>query len=148
MDASIVSAMAAVLGSLAGGSATVAVAWITQHTRSRGELVRAELRKRESLYGDFIAECSRLLIDSLTHTLEDPSQLMSAYALLNRIRLSASNEVLREAERIPKRVMDQYFGSNIPVAELRDLVRSSQADPLKAFAEACRAELKAVRASV
>jgi hypothetical protein len=35
MDATIVSAMAGVFGSLVGGSATVATAWITQKTLSK-----------------------------------------------------------------------------------------------------------------
>ena len=35
MDTAIVSAMAAVFGSLVGGSATVATAWVTQKTLSR-----------------------------------------------------------------------------------------------------------------
>ena len=78
MDATIVSAMAAVLGSLVGGSATVATAWITQRT----------LSKREMLYGQFISECSKLVIDSFTRTLDKPDPLLPAYELLNRIRLS------------------------------------------------------------
>jgi len=41
MDPAIVSAMAAVLGSLVGGSATVATAWITQRTLSKREVIGA-----------------------------------------------------------------------------------------------------------
>jgi hypothetical protein len=69
MDATIVSAMAAVLGSLVGGSAM-------------------EIRARETLYGEFIRECSKLVIDSFTRTLDKPDPLLPAYELLNRIRLS------------------------------------------------------------
>ena len=62
MDATIVSAMAGVFGSLVGGSATVATAWITQKTLSKRELIGAEIRRRETLYGEFIRECSRLVM--------------------------------------------------------------------------------------
>jgi hypothetical protein len=55
MDSAIVSAMAAVLGTLVGGSATVATAWITQKTTSKRELVQDEMHKRETLYGEFTA---------------------------------------------------------------------------------------------
>ena len=58
MDTTILSAMAGVLGSLVGGSATVATAWITQKTLNRRELLAAESSKRENLYGEFINECS------------------------------------------------------------------------------------------
>ena len=88
MDPAIVSAMAAVLGSLVGGSATVATAWITQRTLSKRELLGMEIRARETLYGEFIRECSKLVMDSFTHTLDKPEKLLPAYELLNRIRLS------------------------------------------------------------
>jgi hypothetical protein len=42
------------LGSLVGGSATVATAWITQRTLSKRELMGAEIRTHEACYGEFI----------------------------------------------------------------------------------------------
>jgi len=53
-------------------------------------MLRAEIRKRETLYGEFISECSARIIDSFERTLEKPGTLLQAYALLNRIRLCAS----------------------------------------------------------
>jgi hypothetical protein len=88
MDPAIVSAMAAVLGSLVGGSATVATAWVTQRTLSKRELLGAEIRKREMLYGEFISASSKLVMDSFERTLDKPEKLLCVYELLNRIRLS------------------------------------------------------------
>ena len=68
MDPTIVGATAAVLGSLVGGSATVATAWITQRTLSKRELIGAEIRTRETLYGEFIRACSKLVVDRLVRT--------------------------------------------------------------------------------
>lgn len=65
MDASIISALAAVAGSLMGGLASITTAWVTQRTQSKCELMRAEISKRETLYADFSCECSRLLMDRL-----------------------------------------------------------------------------------
>jgi hypothetical protein len=146
MDATLMSAMAAVLGSLVGGSASVATAWITQRTQGKRELTRAEIRKREALYGEFIGECAKLLMDALGHTLEKPETLLPAYALINRIRLSASHAVLAEAEHLLRRITEQYFSSNLTVEELRQIARSGDADPLEAFGEACRVELESIRA--
>ena len=146
MDTNLIPAMAGVLGSLAGGSATVATAWITQKTLTRRELNVRDMRQRERLYGDFIAECAKLLIDAFIHTLEDPAKLLELYALTNRIRLTASQPVLAEAEHLLSHIADQYFSQNLTVQEMRQLARSSNADPLKAFGEACRAELKLIRA--
>jgi hypothetical protein len=148
MDAPLVSAMAAVLGSLVGGSASVATAWITQKTQGKRELTRAEIRKHEALYGEFINECSRLLMDALTHQLESPEKLLPVYAVLNRIRLCASGAVLAEAENVTRRITDQYFSPNVSTEEIHALARAQGADPLRSFGETCRAELESMQARI
>jgi len=146
MDASLIGALSGVLGSLVGGSATVATTWVTQRTASKRELVQLEFRKREVLYGEFIAECSKLFIDAMSHTLDKPETLLNAYALLNRIRLCASPAVLKEAEHLLRRITEQYFSNNLTVEEMREIARSEDADPLKAFGEACRDEFASISA--
>jgi hypothetical protein len=138
--------MSDVLGSLVGGSASVATAWLTQKTANKRELVQLELRSREALYGVFIAECSKLLIDAMTHTFDEPETRLNAYALLNRIRLSASPAVLKEAEHLIRRITEQYFSNNLTVEEMRELALSGDADPLKPFGEACREEFASLSA--
>ena len=140
--------MSAVMGSLVGGSASVATTWMAQKTMSKRELAREELRKREALYGEFIAECAKLFMDAFTHKLEKPETLLPVFALINRIRLCASRKVLAEAECLLGRLTDQYFATNLTVEELRKLAHSEQADPLRDFGEACRAELKSLRAGM
>ena len=145
MDTALLSALSAVLGSLVGGSASVATTWMAQKTLNRREVLREELRKREALYGEFIGECAKLFMDAFTHNLEKPESLLPVFAQINRIRLCASREVLAEAERILTRLTDQYFAKNLTVEELRELAHTEQADPLRDFGEACRAELKSLR---
>ena len=70
------------------------------------------------------------------------------YALLNRIRLCASDAVLMEPERTLHSITEQYFSPNLSVEEVRNLIRSRDQDPLKAFGEACRRELKGMRTAV
>ena len=141
MDIAWVGALAGVMGSVVGGSASIATAWLTQRSQNVRELVRDEMHKREALYGEFVGECAKLLMDAFTHTLEKPETLLRAYALINRIRLCASPAVLHEAERLVVRITDQYFASNLAVEELRRVARSTEADPMQAFGEACREEL-------
>jgi len=145
MDTALLSALSAVLGSLVGGSASVATTWMAQKTLNRREVLREELRKREALYGEFIGECAKLFMDAFTHNLEKPESLLPVFALINRVRLCASREVLAEAERVLTRLTDQYFAKNLTVEELRELTHTEQADPLRDFGEACRAELKSLR---
>jgi hypothetical protein len=145
MDISWVGALSGVMGALVGGSASIATAWLTQRSQSVRELVRDEVHKREGLYGEFVGECARLLMDAFTHELEKPETLLQAYALVNRIRLCASPAVLHEAERLVVRITDQYFSRNLTVEELGRIARSADADPIRPFGEACRAEIGAMR---
>lgn len=148
MDTALVGAVSAVMGSLVGGSASVVTTWMAQKTLNRREVLREELRKREALYGEFIGECAKLFMDAFTHELEKPETLLPVFALINRIRLCSSRKVLAEAERLLGRLTDQYFANNMTVEELRKLAHTEQSDPLSAFGEACRAELKSLRAGM
>ena len=143
MNTEIVSAMAGVLGSLVGSSSTILTGWLTQKTLNERELMRAEIDKRGMLYSEFISECSKLIVDAYWHTLETPEKLLSAYALLNRIRLSASDAVLAQAEHILMWITEQYFSPNLSTEDMRALMHSGN-DPLKSFSEACRDELKSI----
>ncbi|MDP9140982.1 MAG: hypothetical protein M3O62_09350 [Pseudomonadota bacterium] len=140
------SALTGMVGSFVGVLATIAVSWIKHKADARRELSTKEIAKREALYGDFVGECARLLVDSFLHDLEKPETLLNAYALVNRIRLCASQDVLVEAERLLTRIADQYFAANLSVQELRALTHSTDGDPLMRFGEACRAELQVIQA--
>jgi len=72
MDSALITGMAAVLGSLAGAAASIATTWMTQRSQKIREQAQSELRRRETLYGEFITEVSRLTGDAFEHSLERP----------------------------------------------------------------------------
>jgi hypothetical protein len=145
MDPALISAFSAVLGSLVGGSASIATAWFTQKTQGRREMVSAEIQKREQLYADFIAECSRLSIDALGHSLEKADTLVKVYALHNRIRLVSSDAVVDAASHSIKRILEFYFAPNVTREQLQEMALSMKEDPLRIFSEACRHEIAGLR---
>jgi hypothetical protein len=145
-DTATLTALSGLLGTLIGGSASVATTWVAHKTVSKRELMREEMRKRETLYGEFIGECAKLLMESLTHSLEKPETMLAVLALINRIRLCASESVLEQAERLLRRITDQYLSPNLTLDQLRELARSKNADLLREFAETCRAELVSIQA--
>jgi hypothetical protein len=145
MDPAILTASAAVLGSLAGGAASLATAWLNQKKQAKRESVQVETRKREQLYADFLTECSKLALDALDHTLDRPETLLLAYTLVNRIRLTSSDAVLHAGEAAIQEVLARYRAPNIPIEKLRDMTAAEIHDPLKAFSEACRYELQLLR---
>ena len=143
MDPSIVSGLSAVFGSLVGGGASIASAWVAQRAQNQREAVHAEIRKRELVYAEFISECSKLTIDALDHTLDSPSVLVQVYGLLNRIRLTSSDTVVNAAENSIKEILERYFQPHVSIADLPAMVMASHpADPLQGFSEACRHELR------
>jgi len=145
MDPAVLTATAAVLGSLAGASASLATAWLTQRTQGKRAAIQVEVHKREVLYADFITECSKLYLDALDHQLDRPETFQVAYSLLSRIRLTSRDAVLREAEAAIQGILDTYRAPNVSIDKLRDIPLSQLHDPIKAFSEACRDELKSLR---
>ena len=147
VDASVVSALSAVVGSIVGLSASVATTWVAQRTIARRQALDAQMKKHEALYGEFISECSRLAIDALDHSLESPEKILKIYELENRIRLCASEPVVAATARAIQWIGEQYMKDNLAPGELRQLVLTAfhepenRKDPLKPFSEACRREL-------
>jgi hypothetical protein len=149
MDTSVVAASAAVLGSLVGGAATIATAWITQRTQTRRQAVLIEIRKREALYSDFIVECSKLAVDALDHTLEEPGKVLQVIALQNRMKLFSSDAVVEASDLTIKRILRQYFDPNLSRDELKEIAFARlDEDPVRTFSKACRAELQALERSL
>jgi hypothetical protein len=140
MDASFITAMAVVLGSLAGASASIATTWMTQRNQMIRERSQAELRRRETLYGEFINEVSRVTADAFEHSLERPDILVNVYAIAGRIHLVASAAVMKTAEECCRYIVDLYSRPNMTIEQIRNTLQLS-AHPLRAFEDACRAEL-------
>ena len=141
MDSSLVTATAATLGSLVGAAATMFTTWITQRTQLARAQMEEKLREREALYGEFITDASRLTVDALSHSLEQPEPLVTLYGVLGRIRLVASDPVLAVAEACCRQIVDLYSRPNMTVAEIRAAFEHARLDPIKEFSAACRKEL-------
>ncbi len=141
MNPVAMSALAAVGGSAVGALAPVLSNVLVQRSAARRELANRMVASREALYSDFIKEASRLLVASVTHNLENLSDLVSVYALVSRIRLCATDPVLHAAEDVMKRITEYFSAPNLSIEQVvRDVV-SAKADPLSKFSFACRKEL-------
>jgi hypothetical protein len=141
MDSSIVTAMAALLGSFAGAAASIFTTWMTQRSQLTRERVVEELRRRELLYEEFIREASNSVIDSLSNSLDRPDKFVKVYANLSCIRLLSSQPVLAAAEECCRRIVELYSKPNLSVDEIRARFHVEHFDPLREFSAACRAEL-------
>jgi hypothetical protein len=137
-------AMAALFGSLVGALGSSASTWITQRHADRRDLIARRIFYRVQLYSDFISESTRVLVDALENNFKDPDKLIPAYALLSRIRLTSSEEVLASAEELVKNIVRNYGEPNLTPEQIRSRALNGN-DPLRRFSETCRAELDSLR---
>jgi len=144
MDAAVIAAVAAVSGSMVGALGSFAGTLVSQRYHDRRGLLAAKIAHLEALYSDFISESSRLLVDALESNVADPKNLVPAYALLSRIRLSSSPPVLAAAEAVLTTIIDLYPRPNLPPQEIRSGKIPGE-DCLKHFSDTCRTELDAAQ---
>jgi hypothetical protein len=136
-------ALAALAGSAIGGLTSFASAWLTQHHQDRANRLTRNKARRQKVYKQFIDEASKLYADALVHDLEI-SALVSIYALICRMRVLSSYAVVEKAEAVVHMIVETYSSPNKTLPELRELMSSHAIDPLRAFSEECRAELRAL----
>jgi hypothetical protein len=146
MNATIIAAVAAGLGSVVGAAATIWTAWITQRTQAAHSMIEAKLRGREALYAEFITEASHLTVEALTHQLEQPATFVKLYGILGRIRIVAADPVLAAADECCRQVIDLYANPNMTIDQILTAFDHGQIDPIKEFSRACRAECLEIHA--
>ena len=134
------SAIAALAGSAIGGLASFATTWLTQHAQDRTQRFAQAMALRQRLYGEFIEEASRLFTDALTHQLDDPSTFVRLYALVGKLRLFATANVISRAQEVMRFIVETY---KLPNRDFRNPQERQEpdVDVLRAFSEACREEL-------
>jgi hypothetical protein len=140
MNSGMITALAAISGSLVGALGSAVATWITQRFQDRRDLIGKQIVRREALYSDFIGESARLLVDAMEHNDRDLQKMIPVYALLSRIRLSSSEPVLQTAEQIIKAIVDTYPQPNLTPEQIESRTMNGQ-DPLREFSDSCRAEL-------
>ena len=148
VDPSFLSPLSALLGALAGGSASLAAAVYTQRVQNRLQRVAAEIARRESVYADFVMHASQLLLDAyLRDDIALNGDEQRLVGLINRMRLFASSEVIAGAEAVLKAIVGILLK---PRVELRQLAMDAvskglTSDPLLPFSSICRLDLDKVR---
>ena len=138
-----ISALAAIFGSRAGALASSVSTWITQKHQDQRDLVAKRIFHREQLYSDFISESARALADAMQHNSLDLNKLVPTYAVLSRIRVSSSSEVLASAERVVDDIIATYSQPNFTAEEIQSMAAKRE-DPLRKFSIICRRELESL----
>jgi hypothetical protein len=140
MNSAMITALAAIAGSLVGALGSAVGTWITARHQDRRDLLGKQIARREALYSDFIGESARLLVDAMQHNASDLQKLLPVFALLSRIRLSSSELVLQKAEDVIKTIVSTYPQPNLTPEQIESQAVDGH-DPLREFSDTCRGEL-------
>jgi hypothetical protein len=135
--------LSAIGGSIIGALTSMITTWSTQRHRERREFIAQKTAHLEQLYSDFINESARLLVDAVQHSLENPSTLVPIYALISRIRLRSSTDVIESGERLIATILKVYIEPNLTPDEIQSAA-SKHNDHLQEFSNACRRELESL----
>lgn len=144
MNSAMLTALAAIAGSLVGAFGSAVGTWITARHQDRRDLLGKLIARREALYSDFIGESARLLVDAMEHNAGDLQKMLPVYALLSRIRLSSSGPVLQEAELVIRTIVSTYPQPNLTAEQIESQATNGK-DPLKQFSDTCRSELDSLQ---
>ena len=138
----MIGAVAALTGSIVGACGSVAATFVGQRIQFRRTRLAAEMDEHEELYGRFVEKAVPLFVDAIERSEIDPGKLMRLYAIVARIRLTSSEEVLRAAEDVGKQLIEAYEKPpENTIAVLARYVKGDHSlDPLREFTEACRHE--------
>ena len=145
MDASIITALAALTGAAVGGLTSGVAAWLNHRSQVRTEWILHEKSRRQILYRDFIEEASKCYIDALQHDKPDIPGLVGLYAKLSSMRALSSKPVVRCAEDVARKILDTYLEPGKSFLELREMVIDGTIDLLRDFSDTCRDEFEEMR---
>ncbi len=145
MNASAITALAALAGAAIGGLTSVFASWLAQHAQARAQWLAQDKLRRQELYKEFIEAASKCYIDALQQDEADMPALVELYVRVGRMRILSSPKVVESAELVARRIVDSYLAPNKTFLELREMVNSGTIDLLRDFSETCRAEFESPR---
>src|ERR1700730_8958909 len=145
MNASLISALAALAGAITGGLTSVLASWLSQHAQARAQWLAQDKLLRQELYKEFIEAASKCNIDALQPDEPDIPALVELYVKVGRMRILSSPTVVESAELVARRIVDTYLVPNKTFLELREMTINGSIDLLREFGEARRAEFESLR---
>ena len=145
MDASIISALAALTGAAVGGLTSGIANWMNHRSQLRAQWLLHEKSRRQTPYADFIEEASKCYIDALQHDEADIPGLVGLYAKLSAMRALSSTPVVHCAEDVARKILDTYLEPDRSFVELREMAIDGTIDLLRGFSEACHDEFEGMR---
>jgi len=145
MDAAIVTAFAAVGGSLVGGLTSFVTSLTAQRLSARRDREIAELDRRETLYAEFGRSAAELMLDSISSETTDVHRMVSLMTTVGHIRIISTEPVLKAAQVVVASVMASYRAAPADLHQSLSDRTEDLISPLTAFSDACRTERELIK---
>ena len=147
MEPAYLSAFAALAGSTIGGLTSLTASWLTQHVQFSAQQRASDLSRRAQLYENFIEEASRLYADAYEHNEAETAKLVNLYALVSKMRVLSSPRIVENADSVVRVIIETYLSPNKTFRDVVEILDNEAMNPLRAFSNACREELRGRGAS-
>ena len=147
MDASVLSALAALTGAATGGLTSLMATWLAQRTQTRAQWLGQDALRRQDLYKEFIEQAARCYVHALQHEEKeaDIPGLVALYAKIDRMRILSSPKIVDIADHIARKIINTYLEPDKSFLELREMINSGSVDLIREFSLAARAEFETMR---
>jgi hypothetical protein len=129
-------------GAALGGFTSFATSWTTLRTQMKAEGNASSKARRRKLYRLFINQASKIYGDALIHDTPELTGLVELHALVNRMRIISSTQVIEHAVKVVRVITETYSQPNRTPLEIEAMIENGSIDLLRGFSEACRAELE------
>jgi len=83
-----------------------------------------------------------LYADAYEHNEADAAKLVNLYALVSKMRVLSSPRIVANADRVVRVIIETYLAPNKTFRDVVEIVDNEAMDPLRAFSNACREELR------
>jgi hypothetical protein len=145
MDTAFISAFSALAGSIVGGLTSGLTTWLGNRIQVQAGHRLHHATQRETLYRDFLMSASAAYGAAISHSEPCPNDIVVLHAMVSRMRILSSSEVVACAEKTVALIFDKYGLPAKTFLEMRELLRSGEiVDPLREFSQVSRQELNAM----
>jgi hypothetical protein len=148
MDPSLISAASGLAGAAIGGAMTILGSWLVNERGVRAQWLVQDRLRRQEIYKEFIEEASKLYADALQHDEPNVVSFAVLYAVIGRMRVMSSPQVVTAAEQVITEIIETYFKPNVALSkeEIRSMLHGGFVDLTRNFGETCRVEFESLRA--
>jgi hypothetical protein len=145
MDVAYVSAFSALGGSVVGGLISGVATWLSQREQAVAGKRAHDQARLEELFTDFILAASKATGEALTSNDPKIQDIVALYAMISRMRVRCSPQIVACADNVLRVTLDTYFAPNKTISEVHDMMKQGggeRLDVLREFSELAREELR------